>query len=408
MVFYFYRADMQGKKILIGISGSIAAYKIPELTRQFIKQGAEVQVMMTPSAKDFVSELALGTLTRKPVLVDMFDKDTWSNHVMLGRWADCILLAPTSCNTLAKLAHGLCDNFMLATCLSATCPIILAPAMDEDMWHHPTTQSNLQTLQKNGCHIIPSEHGELASGLTGMGRMAELDTIVSYVTKFLNPVKELQGKTVLITAGPTYENLDPVRFIGNYSSGKMGIALAENFASKGANVQLVLGPTDLTTNVKGITIHPVRSAEQMYKKAVSIFKKANIAVMSAAVADFTPKVIAKDKIKKGANEGMTIELVRTKDILKQLGTVKAKNQYLVGFALETANEEANAKKKLKEKNADMIVLNSLRDEGAGFAGDTNKVNIYTKAGLVLEGQLNTKVQVAEDIVQHIIKNTKGK
>jgi phosphopantothenoylcysteine decarboxylase / phosphopantothenate---cysteine ligase len=408
--FYIYRGKMQlkDKKILIGITASIAAYKIPELVRLCIKAGADVQVIMTPAAKDFVSPLALATLTRKKVLINMFDEDTWSNHVMLGRWADCILLAPASCNTISKLTNGICDNFLLATCLSATCPIIVAPAMDEDMWHHPSTKRNLAQLGQDGCTIITSKYGELASGLIGMGRMEDIDGIMKYLQTFLNPQLPFQGKRVLITAGPTYENLDPVRFIGNYSSGKMGIALAENLAAKGADVQLILGPTELRAAHTAVTTHMVRSADEMYKKALSLFKKSTITIMSAAVADYTPQVVAKEKIKKQNEDGLTLQLVKTKDILKSLGTAKAKGQYLVGFALETANEALNAKKKLKDKNADMIVLNSLRDTGAGFAVDTNKVTIFTKTGRAIEGTLKPKLEVAEDIIQEIMKQCKIK
>jgi phosphopantothenoylcysteine decarboxylase / phosphopantothenate---cysteine ligase len=397
---------MQGKKILIAVTGSIAAYKIPELCRMFIKQGAEVQVMMTPSAKDFVSDLALATLTRKKVLINLFDEDTWSNHVMLGRWADCILMAPASCNTIAKLTHGICDNFLLATCLSATCPILIAPAMDEDMWHHPSTKRNLATLQQDGCHILPSQYGELASGLTGMGRMMELADIVQYVSDFVQPKQALKNKKVIITAGPTFENIDPVRFIGNYSSGKMGIAIAEQMAANGAQVYLVLGPSKEKVVHKNITTYKVRSAQEMFTKATTLFKKSDIAIMSAAVADFTPKKVANQKIKKGTEDTVTIELVKTKDILAQLGQSKTAKQCVVGFALESNNEEAYAQKKLKTKKADIIVLNSLNDEGAGFGVDTNKVTIYDKKGNKTEGTLKPKTEVAKDIVNYIIKYCK--
>jgi phosphopantothenoylcysteine decarboxylase / phosphopantothenate---cysteine ligase len=397
---------MQGKKILIAVTGSIAAYKIPELCRMFIKQGAEVQVMMTPSAKDFVSDLALATLTRKKVLINLFDEDTWSNHVMLGRWADCILMAPASCNTIAKLTHGICDNFLLATCLSATCPILIAPAMDEDMWHHSSTKRNLATLQQDGCHILPSQYGELASGLTGMGRMMELADIVQYVSDFVQPKQALKNKKVIITAGPTFENIDPVRFIGNYSSGKMGIAIAEQMAANGAQVYLVLGPSKEKVVHKNITTYKVRSAQEMFTKATTLFKKSDIAIMSAAVADFTPKKVANQKIKKGTEDTVTIELVKTKDILAQLGQSKTAKQCVVGFALESNNEEAYAQKKLKTKKADIIVLNSLNDEGAGFGVDTNKVTIYDKKGTKTEGTLKPKTEVAKDIVNYIIKYCK--
>jgi phosphopantothenoylcysteine decarboxylase / phosphopantothenate---cysteine ligase len=397
---------MQGKKILIAITGSIAAYKIPELCRLFIKQGAEVQVMMTPSAKDFVSDLVLATLTRKKVLIHMFDEATWSNHVMLGRWADCILIAPASCNTIAKLSNGICDNFLLATCLSATCPILIAPAMDEDMWHHPSTKRNLAQLQQDGCHILPSQFGELASGLVGMGRMMELQDIVTYVENFLNPKQPLLNKQVVITAGPTFENLDPVRFIGNYSSGKMGIAIAERMASLGAKVHLVLGPSKEKAVHKNIVTYKVRSAQEMFSKTTSIFKKCDIAILSAAVADFTPKKVAAQKIKKGADDTLTLELVKTKDILAHVGHNKTVKQCVVGFALESNNEEQYAHKKLKDKKADIIVLNSLNDEGAGFGVDTNKVTIYNKKGAKIEGTLKPKTEVAKDICDHILQYCK--
>ncbi len=401
---------MQGKKIIIAISGSIAAYKIPMLVRLFIKNGAEVQIIMTPAAKEFVSPLVLATLSKKPVIIEMFEGNTWSNHVMLGRWADLMLVAPASCNTIAKMANGMCDNLLLATYLSATCPVMLAAAMDEDMWHHPTTKANLQTLQANGNIIIDAEHGELASGLVGMGRMAEPEAIYTAIDKYLNGKKILANKSFVITAGPTYENLDPVRFIGNYSTGKMGICLAEHLADLGAKVHLVLGPTHLSTSKKGITTYPVKNAAAMYKKTVSLFAKCDAGIMSAAVADYTPKTVARDKIKKTANAdgSMVLELSKTKDILKHLGSLKTKQQFLVGFALESTDGTAYALKKLKEKNCNMIVLNSLQDAGAGFAHSTNKVTIFDNKGAQNSFELKSKEAVAADIVQHLIQLAKWK
>jgi phosphopantothenoylcysteine decarboxylase / phosphopantothenate---cysteine ligase len=391
---------MKDKKILLAITGSIAAYKMPQLVRQLMQAGVEVQVMMTPNAKDFVSALALSTLTRKKVLIEMFDEDSWSNHVMLGRWADCILVAPASCNSIAKLANGQCDNFLLATILSATCPVIVAPAMDEDMWIHKATQNNIEKIKHFGYQIIDTEHGELASGLVGFGRMAELENIENYLNSFFASNKSFENEEVLITAGPTYENLDPVRFIGNYSTGKMGIALAEQMAKQGAKVNLILGPTHLKAQHNNITTFNVISAQQMFEKAIEIFEKCNIAIMSAAVADYTPINVANEKIKK-ADGAFNLELTKTKDILKHLGSIKKEHQTLVGFALETKDEKTYALKKLKEKNADIIVLNSLRDKGAGFACDTNKIIIFDANGAEEEFELKSKDDVAIDIIEKI-------
>jgi phosphopantothenoylcysteine decarboxylase / phosphopantothenate---cysteine ligase len=398
---------MKGKKILIAITGSIAAYKIPSLVRLLIKAGAEVQIIMTPAAKEFVSELVLGTLSKRPVLIEMFDESTWSNHVMLGRWADHMLIAPASCNTIAKMANGFCDNLVLATYLSAVCLVTLAAAMDEDMWHHPTTKNNLQILRTNGVQIVDAEHGELASGLVGMGRMAEPEDLLSHLELSFKKSMILKGKTVVITAGPTYENLDPVRFIGNYSTGKMGICIAEYAASLGATVHLVLGPTYLSTTANGIKTYNVKNAETMYKKTVSLFPKCDIGILSAAVADYTPKVVAADKIKK-ADGALTLELTKTKDILKQLGSIKTKQQYLIGFALESTDGKAYALKKLKEKNCNMIILNSLQDAGAGFAHATNKVTIFDNKGAEKSFNLKNKELVAIDILEHLIAYAKWK
>ena len=393
--------QLTNKKILLGVSGSIAAYKATFLVRLLIKQGAQVKVIMTNAAKDFVTPLSLSTLSKNDVLSDIAKDDSWANHVALGRWADVMLIAPLSCNTLAKMATGLCDNLLMAVYLSATCPVIVAPAMDEDMWHHPTTKNNLQKLEVYHNKIIPVENGELASGLIGEGRMAEPEIIVKYLEDFFISKDELKGKKFLVTAGPTYEAIDPVRFIGNHSSGKMGIALAEELTKRGGDVTLVIGPSSekISSTIK---VEKVTSAAEMYEACMVIFEKVDIAIMSAAVADYTPVAIANEKIKK-KEEVFTIELTKTKDILKSLGEVKRKNQFLVGFALETTNEKAYALGKLKAKNADMMVLNSLKDKGAGFGINTNKITIFDKAENEYHFETKSKVNVATDIVNTIIK-----
>jgi len=393
---------LKGKKILLGITGSIAAYKSILLMRLLVKAGAEVKVIMTPSAKSFVSPLVLSTLSGNKVLIDLFDEDTWVNHVMLGRWADIMLIAPLSCNTLSKMASGQCDNLLLAVYLSATCPVAVSPAMDEDMWHHPSTKKNIELLQSYGNRVINVETGELASGLFGEGRMAEPETIVQYLVENFFRGKELSGKKVLITAGPTYEAIDPVRFIGNHSSGKMGFALSEAFYMKGADVQLVTGPTHQQTIYSGIKVTHVMSAEDMYNACICFYDETDIAVMSAAVADYKPEMAAKEKIKK-TNEAITLQLSKTKDILKALGERKKPNQLLVGFALETNNERDYALNKLKSKNADMIVLNSLQDANAGFGYDTNKVTVFDKEGNEHALNLSSKKIIAQEIVNLIIQ-----
>lgn len=392
---------LQGKKILLGITGSIAAYKAIFLVRNLIKAGAEVRVILTPSAKDFVTPLSLATLSKNPVLTDLFEEDSWANHVMLGRWADAMIIAPLSCNTLAKMAGGICDNLLMAVYLSATCPVIVAPAMDEDMWKHGSTKRNLQTIEEFGNHIIPVEKGELASGLNGEGRMAEPESIVSFIGSIINQKKDLHGKKVLVTAGPTHEQIDLVRYISNHSSGKMGTAIAEEFARRGAMVDLILGPTSQHLTVPGITVYEVKSAEEMYRASLEKFPEADIAVMSAAVADYTPAVISSEKIKKEGNT-LTLELIKTKDILSSLGRIKDEHQFLVGFALENINEREYAIGKLKSKNADMIVLNSLQDEGAGFGYDTNKITIFDRNGSEYPYENKPKQQVAKDIVDRIV------
>ena len=397
---------LKGKKILLGITGSIAAYKSIYLVRLLVKEGAEVKVIMTPSARDFASALTLSTLSREPVLSGMFDEEGWSNHVMLGRWADIMVIAPLSCNTLAKMANGQCDNLLLAVYLSAVCPVVVAPAMDEDMWKHPATKQNIAKLELFGNRIIPVEKGELASGLYGEGRMAEPEQILQFVTDnfFLteNEARPLTGKKALVTAGPTYEAIDPVRFIGNHSSGKMGIAIAKELHKRGAEVTLVMGPSSIDFSSNGIHLLKVVTADDMYKACHKVFPNVDIAVMSAAVADYTPVAKAKQKIKKKEDQ-FHLELVKTKDILKSLGEKKKNGQVLVGFALETTEEKKHALEKLEKKNADMIVLNSLNDKGAGFGLDTNKITIFRRKGKEIAFTTKTKEEVAKDIVDTIIR-----
>ena len=391
--------NIQGKKILICISGGIAAYKINYLIRNLIKKGAEVQILMTPSAEHFVSKLTLSTLSKKPVFTEFYSENgTWNNHVDFALWADLIVVAPCTANTLSKMVHGICDNLVIATYLSAKCPIFIVPAMDLDMYQHPSTRQNLEMAEDFGHFIIPAEDGELASGLSGQGRMAEPETIAEKIEAFFNAAsqpKSWTGKTVLITAGPTYEALDPVRFIGNHSSGKMGFSLAEAAANRGAKVILISGPSSQTTNHQNIEIHHVISAKEMFAEVFKYYENCDIAIASAAVADYAPKEVALEKIKKN-DDSLTIELVKNPDILKTMGERK-NHQFLVGFALETQHEEENAKTKLEKKNLDMIVLNSLRDTGAGFKSDTNKIKIITKTE-VKEFNLKSKNEVAEDIL----------
>jgi phosphopantothenoylcysteine decarboxylase/phosphopantothenate--cysteine ligase len=388
--------SLAGRKILIGVTGSIAAYKIPVLVRLLVKEGAEVRVVMTEAAKDFVSELTLSTLTRSPVLSQLFSERAWANHVALGRWADLLIIAPLSCNTLAKMATGQCDNLLLATWLSATCPVVIA--MDEDMWHHGSTKANLEKLSGWGCQLIPAEHGELASGLIGEGRMAEPETIKRWIERFLAGKNQLAGKKVLVTAGPTYEAIDPVRFIGNHSSGKMGYALAGELARRGAEVLLVSGPVALKAPA-GVALHEAVSAQSMYDACMAVADY-DIAVMAAAVADYTPVVVSEQKIKKNGS-GLQLDLKKTEDILATLGARKKNTQLLIGFALETENEEANAEAKLQRKGADMLVLNSLNDPGAGFATDTNKVTLFYKDGRRAAIPLQSKQDIARAIVDAI-------
>ncbi|WP_419489097.1 bifunctional phosphopantothenoylcysteine decarboxylase/phosphopantothenate--cysteine ligase CoaBC [Chryseobacterium bernardetii] len=394
--------SVSGKKILIAVSGGIAAYKVHFLIRDFIKQGAEVQVIITPDAEHFVTKLSLATLSKKPVYSDFYDVNgTWNSHVELALWADVMVVAPCTANTLSKMIHGMCDNLVIATYMSAKCPVFIAPAMDLDMYAHPSTKRNLELAESYGHIIVPAENGELASGLIGQGRMAEPATIFKVVNNYFSDhtiEKSLQGKTVLITAGPTYEAIDPVRFIGNHSSGKMGFSLAEEAAKRGAKVILISGPSSQVLTDKSVELHKVTSAKEMLAKVFEFYDRIDIGIASAAVADYAPKDVAKEKIKKN-DENLTIELVKNPDILKTMGEKKT-HQFLVGFALETQNEEENAKGKLEKKNLDMIVLNSLRDEGAGFKNDTNKIKIFTKTEK-REFDLKSKDDVAKDILNFV-------
>lgn len=392
---------LKGKHILLGISGSIAAYKSASLIRLLIKQGAEVKVIMTKAATQFISPLTISTLSKEPVFTDFMESDEWSNHVELGLWADVFLIAPCTATTLSKLADGLADNMLIASYLSAKCPVMLAPAMDLDMWKHGSTKDNLEKVESFGNVVIPVGHGELASGLVGDGRMAEPEDIVSFLNDYFERTQDLAGKRVLITAGPTYEHIDPVRFIGNHSSGKMGIALAEECLSRGAKVTLVLGPSKLQADEACSQLINVNTAKEMYDASAKSHAKTDIAIFAAAVADYTPVKTAKQKIKK-KDGNLKIELKRTKDIAGLLGKKKTKQQLHIGFALETQKGIANAQSKLERKNFDMIVLNSLKDKGAGFKGDTNKVTIFTKDGNSKKYPLKSKKKVAEDIVNHIV------
>jgi len=399
---------LEGKKILLSVTGSIAAYKSALLVRLLVKKKAQVKVIMTPAATAFITPLTLSTLSKNPVLIEMSDAaGNWNNHVELGLWADAMVVAPASANTIAKLANGLCDNLLTATYLSARCPVFVAPAMDLDMWNHTATQSNIEKLKSYGNTIIAVNAGELASGLNGEGRMAEPEEITEYLEQFFSVKKattkggKLKGKKVLITAGPTVEAIDPVRFISNHSTGKMGFALAEAFLNEGAEVMMVKGPTPTDLNVHGIRTVSVTNAYQMHDETIIRAKDADIIVMAAAVADYTPEQISSTKIKKGKGEEMEIRLVKTPDILKDLGERKKANQILVGFALETDNEEANAKQKLHNKNLDLIVLNSLQNTGAGFGHDTNKITIIDKKGKTKNFELKSKADVAKDIINEI-------
>ena len=393
---------LKGKHIILGVTGSIAAYKAATLTRLLVKEGASVKVVMTPLAKEFITPLTMATLSKRPIMVDFYNPENgdWNSHVDLGLWADLYLIAPASANTIGKMAGGIADNLLLTTYLSAKCPVMVAPAMDLDMYKHPATQRNLKVLQSFGNIIIEPESGELASGLIGKGRMEEPEKIVSFITDYFARQADFKGKKVVVTAGPTYEKIDPVRFIGNYSSGKMGLAIAEELAGRGAEVVLVCGPVNLKTCHPAIRRVDVESAAQMYEVTSKEFVNSDVAVLSAAVADFTPKEKADHKIKRGKDD-LLLELLPTKDIAAELGRIKTASQLLIGFALETNDEEINALSKMQRKNLDMIVLNSLNDKGAGFSVDTNKVTILDKAGDKTVYELKTKVEVAKDIVDQI-------
>jgi len=396
---------LKDKNILLGITAGIAAYKSASLVRLFIKAGANVKVVMTPASKDFITPLTLSTLSKNPVYSSFVDEEddnhVWNNHVDLGLWADYLVIAPATANTMAKMANGVCDNILLATYLSAKCPVYFAPAMDLDMYKHESTKASFKKLTSFGNKLIPAGTGELASGLVGEGRMAEPEDIVSFIENDILGQLPLRGKQVLITAGPTYEALDPVRFIGNHSSGKMGFEIANAAANLGAEVVLVTGPTHEKITHNLVSVKPVVSAEEMYNEVHKHFKASDIAVLSAAVADYRPKNVAHQKIKK-KDSTFTIELEKTKDILKSLGEIKA-HQFLVGFALETNNELEHAQGKLKSKNLDLIVLNSLQDKGAGFGVSTNKVTFITSSNAIIENELKSKAEVAEDLMQLILK-----
>lgn len=393
---------LKGKKIIVGITGGIAAYKIPFLVRLLKKEGAEVQVVMTNFAREFVTPLTLATVSGRPVLTDLFDKTegTWHSHVELGLWADVMLIAPLTANSMAKMAVGIADNFLMTLVLSVRCPIFFAPSMDFDMFQHPTTTENIRKLQSLGYHYIEPATGELASGLSGPGRLQQPEDIVAILNFFFEQAFSFSGKKILISAGPTYEPIDPVRFVGNRSSGKMGIALAKAFSLKGAEVELVLGPVSVNTDIPGIHVQHVNTAEEMNEACLKTFETVDITVMAAAVADFTPVRVASEKIKK-ENGIEKIELKPTPDILAGLGKLKKDYQVLVGFALETDNEYANARSKLIHKNLDMIVLNSLKDQGAGFGTDTNKISVLKKDGKIRTFPLKPKEAVAYDILAEI-------
>ncbi|WP_462280158.1 bifunctional phosphopantothenoylcysteine decarboxylase/phosphopantothenate--cysteine ligase CoaBC [Salinivirga cyanobacteriivorans] len=398
--------NLKGKNIILGITGSIAAYKAAMLTRLLIKQGATVKIVMTPLAKEFITPVTMATLSQNTVLSDFFNYDDgdWNSHVELGLWADLFLLAPASANTMAKMAHGVCDNLLLTTYLSVRCPVMIAPAMDMDMYKHPATQDNIEILKSRGHSFVEPETGELASGLTGKGRMEEPEKITGAVIEFLTSKKKLKGKRFLVTAGPTIEKIDPVRFIGNHSSGKMGYAIAESLASEGAQVDLISGPVQITTNNPNITIHPVESANEMHQEATKRFKMADGAIMAAAVSDYSVATPSEKKLKREQTGNITLELIPNKDIAAALGEQKKQNQILVGFALETDNELENATKKLQKKNLDCIILNSLKEPGAGFNVNTNKIIIINNKGEQKTFSLKEKKEVAADIVQYLVEN----
>ncbi len=395
---------LKDKKILLGITGGIAAYKSVYLLREFVRSGAQVRVIMTPMAREFVGPLTLATLSHHPVYIDFFDHTTgqWFSHVDLGLWADAFVIAPLTANTMAKMAYGQADNLLVTTYLSARCPVFVAPAMDLDMYRHPAVQQNMKILASRGVHIIEPAEGELASGLVGKGRMAEPGDIVAFIRDFFSTEQDLTGKKALVTAGPTYEMIDPVRFIGNFSSGKMGFAIARELVRRGAQVFLISGPTSLDADEPGIDLIRVTSAREMYEQAEKIFPQVDVAVLAAAVADYRPAEQAHTKIKKTGDE-LLVRLVKNPDIAASLGQKKRPGQLLVGFALETDNEFTNAMEKIRKKNFDFIVLNSLRDKGAGFGVDTNKVSFIFPHGHRKDFPLKSKTKVAQDIVNQIVQ-----
>ncbi|UXP30639.1 bifunctional phosphopantothenoylcysteine decarboxylase/phosphopantothenate--cysteine ligase CoaBC [Reichenbachiella agarivorans] len=393
---------MEGKKILIGVCGSIAAYKSAHLVRLLVKAGAEVKVIMTETAQTFITPLTLSTLSKHPVATQFVKNEAgeWENHVELGLWADLIIVAPATANTLAQFTHGNCDNLLAATYLSARCPVAVAPAMDLDMYTHPSTQANLSQLRSYGVEIIDAEHGELASGLVGTGRMAEPEHIYEYALRHFAVQRRFDGTKVLITAGPTYEKIDPVRFIGNHSSGKMGLAIANELAAQGASVELIAGPGNYDIRSQNIRLTRVTTADEMFEATAVRYRDMDVAIFAAAVADYKPAQMASQKIKK-SSESMSIELVKNRDIAGEMGKLKAAHQLNIGFALETENEQSHAQQKLEKKNFDLVVLNSLNDKGAGFSLDTNKITIFNREGKSTSFDLKTKKEVAIDLVQAI-------
>jgi len=398
---------LKGKNIILGISGGIAAYKCATFVRGLVKQGANVKVIMTRHAKEFITPLTMATLSKNPILVDFYNPENgdWNSHVDLGLWADLYVIAPATANTIAKMANGVADNLLLTTYLSAKCPVMFAPTMDLDMYKHPATLRNIEILKSYGNIVIEPTSGELASGLVGAGRMAEPEDMVAFIDSFFSKNNSLVGKKFLVTAGPTYEKIDPVRFIGNYSSGKMGYAISEELAKRGAEVVLISGPVSLSIDNPLIERINVESAKEMYDASMRFFPECDGGIMSAAVADFAPKVQASSKVKRG-KDNMTIELVPNKDIAASLGSIKTDKQLLIGFALETDNEFENAQLKLEKKNLDFIVLNSLKDEGAGFGVDTNKIKIIDRNDIVNDYPLDSKRNVAGFIVDYIEKINK--
>ena len=397
---------LNGKKIILGVSGGIAAYKTVILARLLVKSGAEVQVIMTPNAKEFITPLTMSTITSKPVISDFFTANTgeWHSHVNLGLWADAMVVAPATASTIAKMAHGVADNMLITTYLSSKSPIFVAPAMDLDMMRHPTTVHNLELLKSYGNHVIEPTEGELASHLVGKGRMEEPENILKVLSDYFATTEDMAGRRVLITAGPTVENIDPVRFISNHSSGKMGYAIAEECANRGAKVTLVSGPVSLSTANERITVVPVTTAIEMHESVMARCEESDVVVLCAAVADYRAEQVCDKKMKRGSTNTLTIKLVENPDIAKAVGAKRHDGQILVGFALETDNEEEHARAKLEKKNLDMIVLNSLQDKGAGFGTDTNKVKILERNGAINAYECKSKKMVAKDIVDIVVNN----